>query len=179
MTASRRQGPPLTLDEARQIFDYNPETGDLIWKVTRLSYRGCVVPGAIAGTNSHGYIAVTVNQRFYRAHRIVWLLMTGEWPPKTMDLDHINGDRSDNRWCNLRLATRSQNNWNKPVQANNPHGVSGVYQRTYRTGNTKWHARVYVDRKPILLGHFDTMEEAVAARKAAEIKYFGEFRHAA
>jgi hypothetical protein len=105
--------------------------------------------------------------------------MTGEWPPENLDIDHINGNRSDNRWCNLRLATRSQNNWNRPPQANNPFGVSGVYLRTYRSGNTKWHARVTVDRKPILLGTFDTMDEAVAARRAAEIKYFGEFRHAA
>lgn len=178
MVGQKSSRPLITLDEARSLFGYNPETGDLIWKVIRKCHGGFVVPGTVAGTNSNGYTAVGVNQRIYRAHRIAWLLQTGEWPSAGMDIDHINGNRSDNRWCNLRLATRSQNNMNRS-KAKTAHGAAGVYQRTYRSGNKKWHARVAFDGQLILLGHFDTKEDALAAREAAEVKYFGAFRNAA
>lgn len=161
-----------SFDQVADLLSYCPATGLLTWKVSRPSYAGHVRPGARAGTNSHGYIKVTVCQKQIPGHRVAWLLQTGSWPPKGMDIDHINGDRADNRWCNLRIATRSQNNMNKS-------GVQGVYMRAYRSGNTKWHARITVGGRVILLGHFDAEADAVAARQAAEIEHFGEYRRAA
>jgi len=102
--------------------------------------------------------------------------MTGEFPPKGGEIDHINRDRADNRWANLRLATRSQNNMNAGLRSDNKSGHKGVSKRR-DTG--KWHARITVKRRILLLGNFHSFEDAVAARRAAERQFFGEFAAAA
>jgi hypothetical protein len=88
------------------------------------------------------------------------------------EVDHINGDSLDNRVRNLRCCTRQQNGVNRGLQSNNTSGHIGVYQ----SGN-KWHAQITAGRKKIYLGGFDNKEDAIAARMAAELKYFGEFAH--
>ena len=94
--------------------------------------------------------------------------------PEVKLVDHINGNGCDNRKCNLREATRSQNNMNKKLLSNNTSGVTGVY---WAKNCNKWRAYITINHKRIDLGVFDIFEEAVTVRKAAEEKYFGEYSY--
>lgn len=92
--------------------------------------------------------------------------------PSNLDVDHINGDRLDNRKSNLRLCTRSQNNMNKSEQRNNTSGHRDV---SWSKSNSKWNSRITVNRKTINLGYYDDILEAIKVRQQAERQYFGEF----
>lgn len=94
--------------------------------------------------------------------------------PDNMMVDHINHNPLDNRKSNLRVCTNSQNNMNKGKQSNNTSGYRGV---DWHKQNNKWHARIHVNKRKIHLGYFDTKEEAIEARKQAELEYFGEYRN--
>ena len=99
---------------------------------------------------------MTVDRIVYRAHRLIWLMYHGQWPPQ--EIDHINGDRADNRIVNLRLATASQNRANSKVYKTNRCGFKGVARTPYG----RWVARIHFE-KTKYLGTFDTPEEAHAA----------------
>ena len=94
--------------------------------------------------------------------------------PKGKSVDHINHDRLDNRKCNLRICTSSQNSMNRRKLDRNTSGHVGV---CYKPKINKWQAYITVNRKPIHLGYYKNIEEAIEARKQAEIKYFGEYRN--
>lgn len=161
----------LDAQSARKVFVYDPETGCLLWR--RSSRRGFV--GREAGTiNNYGYRQIRTNGRVYMAHRVAWLIMTGEWP--VADIDHINLDRADNRWSNLREATRSQNKANSPRNARNTSGVKGVQ---WRKRDQRWRAVIIKDYKRYELGVFATKEAAKAAYDAKAVELFGEFARAA
>lgn len=170
--AETRDRRDFTAKEVADFLEYCPTDGFFRWKIERNSHGGKIYPGKIAGTNKDGYVQIKVYGRVYRAHHLAWLFMTGEWPPKGADIDHKNRDRSDNRWINLRIATRSQNNINGGPSKANKSGCKGV-SRVAVTG--KWHARIEKDGKVHLLGNFVDLQDAVAARKAAEIKMFGAY----
>lgn len=104
-----------------------------------------------------GYVRACVDGVLYYAHRLAWLHHHGEWPAE--QLDHINGDRQDNRIANLRLASQLENHQNRKLQRNNVSGHPGVY---FEKG--RWRARIKVQQKYRHLGTFDTFEEARAAR---------------
>lgn len=168
---------PFARDDVLTLLDYDQSSGVFRWRVDRLSFAGKAKAGVVAGQmNDHGYIIVGVMRRMVRAHRLAWFVMTGEWPPKGFEIDHINGVRDDNRWRNLRLVSRSQNNMNAKVRRNSTTGVAGVYQRK-DTG--AWHARININGKPILLGQFANKDAAIEARQSAEIKHFGQHRKVA
>lgn len=112
-----------------------------------------------------GYLAATVNKCHKTLHS---LLMK---PPKGLVVDHINGDKLDNRRTNLRICTQRQNSLNSCIPKNNKTGVTGVSL----TPHGKYRARIMVNRKEIRLGHFEKIEDAIEARKLAEKKYFGEY----
>lgn len=120
--------------------------------------------------NEDGYIVGSINGKTTRIHR---LIMDA---PDEFDVDHKHGrqTRNDNRKYNLRIATRSQNNTNRDTQKNNNSGSAGVYKHSQCN---KWTANVWQNNKTIYLGLFDTKEEAVAVRKEAENKYYGEFSY--
>lgn len=85
---------------------YNPETGEFIWLVS--GYRNKI--GMRAGSqNNQGYRHLYIDKNYYKEHRLAFFLMTGNWPDRKNDIDHINGIKNDNRWSNLREVTRSQN----------------------------------------------------------------------
>jgi hypothetical protein len=107
----------------------------------------------------------------FRAHRLAWWFVKGELPS---ELDHKNGIRSDNRWRNLRLVTRTQNNINpvNRLRSDNKSGHRGVSWKTHRSGRSCWHARITVNGRIILLGDYADLDQAVAARKEAERRYF-------
>lgn len=159
--------------KAMELLSYDPETGAFRWKVLRNGFAGGVRPGDIAGTdNGQGYVQINVAQRIWRAHRLAWLFMTGDVPPKGFEIDHINGERSDNRWSNLRQVSRRQNNYNLGISKRNISGTKGV---SWIARNNKWLARLKVDGRIIHLGEFDLLSDAVAARKAGERAHHQEF----
>lgn len=162
----------FTRAEAREFLEYDPETGDFTWKVERNSHGGKIYPGRKAGGKNNGYIQIKLFGRIYRAHHLAWLFVTGEWPPVGKDMDHANRDRADNRWANLRLASRSENNINRALSAQNISGCSGV---TWNDEIGKWHARITKAGRIHLLGHFEDVNAAIAARKKAENAMYGEF----
>lgn len=104
------------------------------------------------------------------AHVLAWFYMTGKWPLD--ELDHIDLDKSNNRWHNLRLATRSQNNTNKERYRNNTSGYKGI--SWYEKGKC-WRAKIQKDRKQIHLGSFSRIEDAILAYKKAAKEFHEEF----
>jgi hypothetical protein len=115
----------LTAEILHKLFSYDVDTGIFI-RIADLGIRARI--GSRAGwITGDGYYSMSIKCRKYRAHRVAWLYMTGKWPPH--QIDHINGDRLDNRWGNLRLATNSQNQWNsKPVRANKKEDAALLYE---------------------------------------------------
>lgn len=91
-----------------------------------------------------------------------------------MSVDHINRNKLDNRKCNLRICTRRQNNFNRGIRNDNTSGIIGV---SFDKRRNKWRSRIQVDKKEKHLGYFNTVEEAIRARKQAELEYFGEYRN--
>jgi hypothetical protein len=157
----------ITLERLKEALEYNPESGLFVWKVrTGMRVRIDDVAGAI----SHGYVLIRLDGTLHRAHRLAWLWMTGAQPE---EIDHINGCRSDNRWCNLRLATRTQNNGNSVVHKDKQKGVpKGVF---WSAQNRKWLAQIQHRGKKQYLGYFSTVEAAHSAYLAAAKELFGEF----
>lgn len=155
----------ITAEEARQLFSYNPDTGDLRWRTSRSGVRNNGVAGY---TRRDGYRVVFVNGKLYLAHRVAWAVVNGAWPE--IGIDHINGDKTDNRWGNLRLATKSQNGMNRPAQSNNTSGYKGVSRNRKR-----WAASIHEDGLKRHLGTFDTPKEAHAAYCRAAVKLHGDF----
>jgi hypothetical protein len=171
LVEKRSPGEPKkdpTAARVREIFDYDPISGELIWKVATSSKNPVgSIAGTIAGT---GYRLVTVDSARFLAHRIVWLWNYGVMPPG--DIDHINRDKSDNRIENLRIATRPQNNSNSKRRRDNSSGYTGV---TWHAQSGKWRALIHVNKKQKHLGLFSTPEEAYAAYCVAAKAVFGEF----
>lgn len=145
----------------REALDYNPGTGEFRWKST-LGRR--VKVGALTGTiSSNGYVRLSVNRRSHYAHRVAWLLVHGDWPKHT--IDHINGNKADNRLSNLRDVTQSQNLRNQhKARSISTTGLLGVSKRP--SGRT-WQARISMGGKQVSLGFFPTPEQAHQAYLAA------------
>lgn len=149
-------------------FDYNPRTGILRWKKSPV---GHVKPGDIAGSGAgHGYLKVKFQGKLYHLHRLLMSMWNGV-DPGDREVDHINGDRSDNRWENLRLATRSQNTINR--QRSLPK-ASGLPQGVYRD-RKRFKAQIKVDGRKRHLGCYATPDEAHTAYLAAAQQHFGGF----
>lgn len=173
MAHSLKKGKAMTLtqQEASFFVSYDPENGKFFCKKRRHK-TGIIDGGYEIGGHKNGYIQIPVAGKLYRAHRIAWLLMTGEFPPKGKEIDHITGVRDDNRWCNLRLADRCQNNMNMGLSKANKSGVRGV---SWCSEKNKWDVRIRANKKLILLGRFAVFEDAVKARQEAERQHHGEF----
>ena len=151
--------PLPSQDELKKLFQYDPETGDLTWKMS-LSNRAPV------GFICRGLV-VSIRRQHFEIARVIWKWMTGDDPDT---VDHENRNHSDNRWTNLRNATFQQNLWNKGPQRNSKSGYAGVVW--FRN---KWWAYIDHDRIREELGSFAVKEEAVAARARREVELRGEF----
>ena len=160
----------LTVDLLNHLFEYDKETGNLIWKIKPSSKGNRVKVGDIAGTvKSHGYLCVGINYNSYRAHRLIFLMHKG-YLPKT--IDHINGDRLDNRIENLRAVTASQNQHNRKLNSNNTSGYKGVY---WAKQTKKWRAEIETSGERVHLGYFDNVEEAAEVLRKAREELHGDF----
>ena len=152
-----------TLPPEAYGLSYDPESGHFTRNGRRAGYIN----------RSLGYVLISVRNKPEYAHRLAFLFMTGRFPD---GVDHINGDRSDNRWSNLREATQSQNMRNSRKRVDNNSGYKGVCYFK-RTG--KWLAYINVDRKRVHLGYHATAEAAHSAYNAASEKLHGQFGRAA
>lgn len=160
----------FTQEFLKTILSYDPETGIFNWIVR----RGRQKAGSVAGSKrADGYVIIRICGRTCLAHRLAHLYMTGEWPP--FDVDHECRDPSDNRWSEIRAATKSQNQQNRTVQNNNRLGVKGV--KILPSG--KYMARIGGHSNFKYLGTFDTPELASAAYAKAANDNFGEFARTA
>ena len=158
--------PPLSV--VHELFRYDPETGNLYNKKSRMG----AAAGKIAGTReADGYRSVSVNMRRYRVHRIIYMMIHGVDPGRR-EIDHINGDPSDNRPANLRLATHSQNRRNVGALANNKTGLRGV---NWHKTRGKYRACISINGTQKHIGHFDCPLEAARAYDQAAISHYGEF----
>lgn len=146
----------VTADRLRSVLNYDPATGEFRW----LTSRGTQQRGAIAGFHwTGGYRKIRVYGRNYFSHRLAFLFMTGKWPNK--ETDHINRIRCDNRWVNLREATRAENMQNKSAYANKVTSRhAGV---SWNKAALKWKAQIQVNGKKRGLGYFNSEYEAHAA----------------
>ena len=159
--------PELTAEYLRSILHYEPATGIFTRKVST-SNRTKV--GDVAGSpNNEGYLNISGLSRKVKAHRLAWLYVHGVWPKE--HLDHINKVRHDNRISNLREATNQQNMQNASTRTDSISRQAGV---VWWKRDSNWRARIRHNYKDIHLGYFTTIEEAVAARKAAEKLYWSD-----
>lgn len=151
----------------KQLFTYSPESGLLVWKTGPRK-------GHVAGSRAHEYLQVFVDGTNYYVHRIAWLWMTGDWPDGV--IDHIDQNKRNNSFANLRPATQAENMRNQPPRKRNASGHIGV---RFNTKTRRWSARLMLNYKEVSLGFFNTREEAIAARLAGERKYYGKFARGA
>lgn len=153
----------LTSKRLKSVIHYDPKTGIFTW-IKSSPGTAC---GAIAGDKtSNGYWRICVDYTRTHAHRLAWLYMTGKFPPN--DIDHINGIRTDNRFCNLRAVSRSVNlqNQREAKSHNKSTGIIGAYGN----GNG-FISRIRVNGKDRYLGYFKTAKEANAAYIKAKRKF--------
>jgi len=155
----------LTQSNLKDILHYTPETGIFINLTARAR---AIKAGETAGfKRKDGYIVIKIKSKAYKAHRLAWLYVYGVMPNEL--IDHINGIRYDNRICNLRESTNSQNIQNlKSPRRDNKSGYLGV---SYRKGCGRWRATIYIDGKNKSLGDFDAPELASEAYLDAKRKH--------
>lgn len=172
--------PPV--EYLKECFDYEPVSGVLTWRNRPRDHFQTEIaatiwnaqfPGKVAGRRtSAGYRALKLTLDGKRkelfCHRVIWAMVTGAWPIN--DLDHENTIRHDNRFVNLREATRAENKRNSGAHRDNKLGLKGV-----RLDRNRYQANINFGGKQIYLGSFDTAVDASKAYQAAALKYHGEF----
>lgn len=164
-----------------KILRYDPKTGRLFWrwrpashfkreqdqKAWNVKWAG---KEAFNGTDGKGYLRGTIDGQRFSAHRIIWTMMTGE--PPVYDIDHIDGDKLNNRFSNLRHVPHADNMKNLRLAKNNKSGFKGA---SFSTARQMWCAQIRINKKQTFLGAFHTPEEAHAAYCEAAAKHYGEF----
>jgi AP2 domain. len=157
----------LTQDYLRSIIRYDPKSGVFTSIVNRRHWKVGTVVGT---TNGAGYRQIWIDGTVYLAHRLAVLYMVGILPKKLVD--HKNGIRSDNRWCNLRPCTQQQNHQNSGMQSHNTSGVKGVH---FETRRGLWVAKAKVLGKRHFIGYFEKLEDAALARQTYCKELHGKF----
>lgn len=170
----------VPVDLIKDLISYDPETGILMWlprserhyadRVRKRSaqnlannFNARFAGKKVGSVNCDGYITTRVLGVSLLGHRIAFALMNNAWPEH--EIDHINGNGADNRLVNLRDVDHSENGKNQRRPGSKTSGVVGV---DYHKKDRRWRARITSKGRVMLIGAFDTLEEAIAARKAAE-----------
>lgn len=166
----------IPVDTLRKLLKYDPATGKLFWKERTIEFHPRslkMVNAKFAGKealctiNKKGYFGGEIFAVRYQAHRVIWAMHYGEWP--TDQVDHINGNPIDNRIENLRVVSSRENSRNQKVRSTNHSGVMGV---TWQSNRKCWYVRISIDGEhDHYVGRFRNLDEAIAARKAAELKH--------
>lgn len=166
MTRKKLDVETINQTEVLIRLHYEPESGVLTWRETgnRTDLRGRRA-GAI---NGQGYRRIQINGMNFSEHRLIWFYMTGAWPE---EVDHINGDRSDNRWANLREADRFINTQNV-IRKTPDSGYVGVSRYNK---SVLWKAQIAINRKKIFLGAFADPKEAHMAYLKAKAELHAGF----
>lgn len=159
----------LSWERLHRILRYDPVTGVWTWLHPETMNKKPI--SAVAGTISvHGYRIITFEGVKYRAARLAWFYMTGEWPAE--EIDHENRIKDDDRWINLRDASRSENSLNRDLQSNNTSGARGIH---WNIEKEKWYMAVKKDGVSHFGGNFDFLDEAIEARNLLALELQGPF----
>lgn len=164
----------------KRLIKYDPETGSLIW-LERTPEMFADAKGrqlgscqrwnkvfankpALASVSKKGALAGSIFAKAYLAHRVAWAIHTGQWPKG--EIDHINGNRTDNRICNLRDVSKAENQRNAARRKDNTSGFAGVYKHKNR-----YVAHIRIEGVQKVIGRFDTALEAHNFRQVEKLKY--------
>jgi hypothetical protein len=168
--------PLPSLEWLRELLSYDKRSGVLTWKVLPTTSRSNICHnnkcgGKIAGTiGPKGYVMIGIGQIYYLAHRIIWKLMTGFDPVD--QIDHIDANKSNNRWSNLREATNGLNIQNSKVRKDNTSGIKGVH---WDMQHKKWRAVISANGKSMRLGRYSSLNEAARVISRARLEMHGSF----
>lgn len=166
----------LDLFYLKSILLYSPQTGEFIWLESR--GRTCKV-GQVAGTiSAQGYIHIIIDGKVYRRSHLAWFYVTGKWPQENLKIDHINRNRSDDSWINLREITHSQNKINTHTERKNSSGYLGVSKCKDFNGSKEyiyWRAVVTLDGKVWRSKRFKDPIEAAKQRDIMALEFHKEF----
>ena len=151
----------ISAQRAHELLDFDPETGLLRWRLT----RGKAKAGLPATCRKDGYVVIRLDGTLYRAHRIAWLMTHGGWP--NAEIDHIDGNRSNNAIANLRECVGEIVNQHNEhgLRRNNKSGYAGV---SWSSVMCKWEAAIKVNYRRRVIGYFDDAAQASAARSLAK-----------
>ena len=179
----------LTADTLCRLLRYEEDTGHLFWRErnaaefsdgyhrsdVRCAMWNARYSGKAALNQPHvyGYRNGAILNKKHYAHRVIWAMKTGTWP--VAEIDHIDLDRSNNRWANLRAATRAENARNQRLRVTNKSGFKGV---SWSKEMNKWHSTIWLECSQISLGFFSEKSDAAAAYVNASHKYHGNFARA-
>ena len=152
-------------NKLNSLFSYSKETGVVTRKVK--TGNNTVVGADVGCKNNMGQLVCGVEGKMYLVHRLVWVMLFGGIKKNNV-IDHINGDRADNRLVNLRSVPHEINSRNMRTRGNSKSGYAGV---NYYKSLGKWQARICVDGKSKHLGYFATVDDAVVVRRKAERRY--------
>lgn len=159
-------------EELLRLFDYDPSTGKLSWR-SNPKFKGLAC-GRCGTIGKQGYLKVGINRVYFVVHRIIWKMITGNEPAEF--IDHIDGDRLNNRFENLREATNGQNRWNSRLPKNNSSGFKGV---CWDESHQSWAAYINAGEGHKRLGRFKDINDAISARVAAAENLHGQFMRVA
>ena len=160
----------ISMDQLRQWLSYDSETGEIVWRVKRCGRAQTA--NAVRKPDPHGYLNITIDRRPYRLHTVAWARDYGEWPPVGMEIDHINLCKTDNRICNLRLASKMRQRGNSGKLPNRSSKYKGV---SWEKSRGLWHAAIEFSGHRKFLGRFKDEHEAHLAYCRAADEVFGEF----
>lgn len=141
------------------------------WRAKNWNSKNAGKP-AFTSNDGHGYKVGAIFGKLTKAHIVVWVMMTGHIPAG--DIDHRNGDRADNRWCNLREASRAVNLRNAKKKITNSSGYNGVH---WMADRGMWRASITINSATTILGNYGSIDDAIAARAAAELGHGFTERH--
>ena len=154
----------ITQELLKELLHYDPLSGIFTNKVNRGTRA---IKGEQAGhVDTQGYVIINIDYKKYAAHRFAYLYMTGDFPKN--DIDHIDHNKSNNKWSNIRSVSIGDNSKNLPKRKDNTSGFTGV---SWSKNRNRWRAEITVNKKIVRLGEFFDLSDAINARKQANIKY--------